>query len=119
MSTFYFNPMLSGMPTNLPDTAVPVSRWNTDQQSRRDDLKYKQTLDGSAWRSGGYLYNEITKDVVEQQHPSGLFTVYVDAPKKTVEPIEVKPPVTKKIRSSTWEARLQASKKDTETKVRE
>jgi hypothetical protein len=114
MNALYFNPMLAGMPTNLPDTAVPVSRWNTEQQSLRDKLRYNQTLDGSAWRSGGYLYNEISKEVVAQLHPSGLFTVYVDAPKEPVKPVEVK-----KIRSSSWEARLQASRKGTETKVQE
>ena len=80
----YFNPMSAGMPTEMPATAIPVTHWNTDQQDRREELQYNQTLDGSAWRPGGYLYNEINKEAVAQMHQSGLFEVFIDPPKPVV-----------------------------------
>jgi hypothetical protein len=101
--------MFERMPTALPATAVPVSKWNTARQDRRAELQYNQTLNGSAWKSGGYLYNEIRKDAVAALHPSGLFNVYVDPAEQSKE--SVKPVDVKKSSAEQWASRMKSLNK--------
>jgi len=83
----FFNPMQAGMATEIPETAIPRNDYTANIQDKRTELQRQQVMNGSAWKSGGYLYNQQNPKAVPVKHRSGLFMVYVDPPSEAPKEI--------------------------------